>query len=190
MEEAISIIKHYCSDDKLNFSGRHYQIQGMAQKPKPVQERLPLYIGGASKRMLSIAAREADIVGLGAKYIGPAALAFDLRSTLPAANHQKLEWIRAAAGERFEQLEFSTTVFKAIITASNAQRDAIAQRMAEQFRITSEDVLNSMNILVGTHGQIIDKLQEQREVFGISCIEILEGDMGTFAPVVAELTGK
>jgi probable F420-dependent oxidoreductase len=190
LEEAIRIIKSYFSDDSLAFFGQHYQVQGMATLPKPVQERLPLYMGGAGKRVLSLAGREADIVGLGAKFVGPAAFAFDLRSTLPAANHEKLEWIRAAAGERFEQLEFSTTVFKAIITASNAQRDAVSQRMAEQFRVTPEDILNSMNVLVGTSAQIIDKLQEQRTLFGISCIEILEGDMESFTSVVAALAGK
>ena len=190
LEEAIRVIKRYLSDDTLTFSGQHYQVQGMATRPKPVQEQLPLYMGGASKRVLSLAGREADIVGLGAKFVGPAAFAFDLRSTLPAANHEKIEWIRAAAGERFEQLEFSTTVFKAVITASNAQRDAVSQRMAEQFRVSPEDILNSMNVLVGSSAQIIDKLQEQRALFGISCIEILEGDMESFAPVVAALAGK
>lgn len=190
MEEAIKVIKRYFSDDSLNFSGRYYQAQGMATQPKPVQERLPLYMGGASKRVLSLAGREADIVGLGAKFVGPDAFAFDLHSTQPAANHEKLEWIRAAAGERFERLEFSTTVFKAVITASNVQRDAVAQQMAGRFRVTSEEILNSMNVLVGTPAQIIDKLQEQRALFGVSCIELLEGDMESFAPVVAELAGK
>jgi probable F420-dependent oxidoreductase len=190
LEEAISLIKSYFSSDVLNFSGQYYQAQGMAAKPKPAQKQLPLYMGGAGKRVLSLAGREADIIGLGAKFVGPAAFAFDLRSTQPAANHEKLEWIRAAAGTRFEQLEFSTTVFKAVITSSDAQRDAVAQRMAETFRVAPEEVLHSMNVLVGTAEQIIDELEEQRAVFGISCIEILEGDMETFAPLVAKLTGK
>jgi probable F420-dependent oxidoreductase len=190
LEETIKIIKHYIGSDALHFSGQHYKIEGLVAQPKPVQERLPLYMGGAGRRVLSLAGREADIIGLVAKFIGPGAFAFDLCSTQPEANREKLEWIRTAAGERFSQLEFSTTVFKAVITTSNAQRDAIAQQMAGRFRVTPQEVLNSMNVLVGTSSQIIDRLQEQRATLGVSCIEVLEGDMESFAPIVAELNGR
>ncbi|MBO0792896.1 MAG: TIGR03621 family F420-dependent LLM class oxidoreductase [Ktedonobacteraceae bacterium] len=190
LEEAVHLIKHFFSDDVLNFSGQYYQAQGMPAKPKPVQQPLPIYMGGAGKRVLSLAAREANIIGLVAKPSGTAAFDFDLRSTLPAANLQKLQWIRSAAGERFSQVELSTTIYISIVTSSNAQREAVAQQVATRSGLTPEEVLNSMNMLIGFPDQIIETLEERRELFGISCIEILEGGMEAFAPVVAKLTGK
>ncbi|MBO0794769.1 MAG: TIGR03621 family F420-dependent LLM class oxidoreductase, partial [Ktedonobacteraceae bacterium] len=130
LEEAVQLIKRFFSDDVLNFSGQYYQAQDMSAKPKPVQQPLPIYMGGAGKRMLSLAAREANIIGLGAKFIGPAAFAFDLSSTLPAPNLQKLQWIRSAAGERFPQIEISATAIMSVVTSSNTQREAVAQQMA------------------------------------------------------------
>lgn len=190
LEEAVQLIKRFFHDDVLNFSGKYYQVEGLEAKPKPVQPSIPLYIGGAGKRMLSLAAREADIVGLGAKFVGPAAFAFDLRSTLPAGSAEKLEWIRQAAGERFEQIELSTTAVFSVVTMNSAQGMGVVQQLAGRSGFSPEEVLSSMLVLVGSPDQIVEKLLYQRERFGISCIEILEGSLETFAPVVAKLAGK
>ena len=64
MEEAIQIVKGLFADGPLDFAGQYYTITGLEGFPKPVQRpHPPLHIGGGGQRLLSIAAREADIIG-------------------------------------------------------------------------------------------------------------------------------
>jgi probable F420-dependent oxidoreductase len=184
-EEALQIVKAYFREEEVTFSGEYYQIKGLkptiktAQKPHP-----PIYVGGGGKRVLSIAAREADIVGLVARNN---ARGLDWASALSAANHEKLKWISQAAGERFSQLEFSSTVF---IVAVTDHSQGAAHGIGSRLGLTAEQVFDCFHALVGSVDQIVEELQRRRELFGVNCFEILEAHMETFAPVVARLSGK
>ena len=64
-EEALSVIKKLFAEESVNFSGKHYTITGMKGLPRPIQKpHPPIAIGGAGKRMLSLAAREADSISI------------------------------------------------------------------------------------------------------------------------------
>src|SRR5204863_8509841 len=64
-EEALHIMKQCFTGEKFTYHGEHYRITDYASYPVPVQKPGPqLLIGGGGKRVLSIAAREADIVGI------------------------------------------------------------------------------------------------------------------------------
>lgn len=184
-KEALSIIKQYFTGEPVNFSGRYYHVNDLkingtlVQKPYP-----PLYMGGGRKRMLTIAAREADIVGF-----GPAADAKGLIWADSTAEHvatTKLSWIRAAAGARFDALELGATIFIVQVTE---HRERVAQDLATKLGITPEQVLDSLQILVGTPHQIAETLLQRRERLGISYIQIRDVDLEAFAPVIATLAG-
>ena len=68
-------------------------------------------VGGGSKRVLSLAGREADIVGMNPRlaegFVGPKSIA----SATPAHYDQRLGWVRAAAGERFDEIELQCLTF-------------------------------------------------------------------------------
>jgi len=149
------------------------------QRPHP-----PIYIGGGGKRVLSLAAREADIVGLVARNN---ARGLDWSTALSPANREKLFWILEAAGSRFSQLEFSSTIFIAVPTDHSA---AVAQQMGGRLGLTAEQTLDCMQILLGSPDQMVEELQRRREIFGVSCIEVVEAHMEALAPVVARLAGK
>jgi alkanesulfonate monooxygenase SsuD/methylene tetrahydromethanopterin reductase-like flavin-dependent oxidoreductase (luciferase family) len=56
---------------RADFQGRHFQLSNAPNYPKPVQARLPIWIGGGGeKRTLRAVARYAD--GWNAPYLGPA----------------------------------------------------------------------------------------------------------------------
>ena len=79
-EEALAVIKGAMADGPFSFAGEHYTITDYDGLPKPVQRpHPPILIGGGGRRVLSIAAREADIVGINgsshAGVIGPEAIA-------------------------------------------------------------------------------------------------------------------
>src|SRR3546814_19437309 len=64
MEEGIAVVKGCFAPGPFSFEGEHYRITSYDGLPKPTQTPPPLLIGGGAPRVLSIAAREADIVGL------------------------------------------------------------------------------------------------------------------------------
>lgn len=184
-EEALQIIKAYFHQEQVTFSGQYYQINEMNTTIKTIQKpHPPIYVGGGGKRVLSIAAREADIIGLVARNN---ARGLDWTSALPDANHEKLTWIRQAAGERFSQLEFSSTVFIAAVTE---HAEHAAQQIGGRLGLTAQQAFECLQMLIGATEQIVEELQKRRELFGISCIEITEQNMEALAPVVARLAGK
>ncbi len=184
-EEAIRLYKQLFGEETVHFEGKHYTISGAQGLPKPAQKPFPpLYIGGGGKRVLSFAAREADIVGIAHKN---SAHGMDLVNTTEEPTSQKIAWIREAAGERFSQLELSIMAFRVVITN---QRDQVAQQIGGRFRVSPAQALDSVQLLIGTVDQITETLWQRRERYGISYIVILEESLDVFAPVVARLSGK
>ncbi len=183
--EALQLIKTYFRDEELNFSGRYYQVKGVKTNIKSVQKpHPPIYAGGGGKRALTIAAQEADIIGFVARNN---AHGLDWTTALSSTTHEKLAWVRQAAGERFSQLEFSATVFVVIVTDHPEQ---VAQQVGKRMGITAEQALDCLHILIGSVDQMAETLQKRRELLGISSIEVVESHIETFAPVVALLSGK
>ena len=90
-EEALHLIKQFFTQDEITFSGQYYHITQLKGFPKSVQKPYPpLYIGGGKKRMLSLAAREADCVGIVARGT-PKGL--DWASATHEATLEKVGWI-------------------------------------------------------------------------------------------------
>jgi F420-dependent oxidoreductase-like protein len=70
LEEAAQIIRQMLTQERTNFSGKHYQVDNASCLPRPVQERLPIWIGGVGeKRTLKLVADFAD--GWNAAYLSP-----------------------------------------------------------------------------------------------------------------------
>src|SRR5207302_11305690 len=65
LTEAVTIIKGLLKGEQVTFAGRHYRVTGHRIAPLPVQKpHPPILIGGNGRNLLTLAAREADIVGL------------------------------------------------------------------------------------------------------------------------------
>ena len=65
LAEAIAVLKGCFADGAFSFAGEHYTITDYDAHPKPVQRpHPPFLIGGGGRRTLTLAAREAQIVGL------------------------------------------------------------------------------------------------------------------------------
>jgi SAM-dependent methyltransferase len=182
----VPIIKGLFADGPLTFGGRYYAIEGLDLRPKPAQRpHPPILIGGAGRRLLSVAAREADIVAL-VPGPTPAGEIDWAGSGTAAATDEKLAWVRAAAGARADALELSTLVFDVAVTPD--RRRVAAERGAEM-GLSPEQVLGSPHVLIGMVEQMAEDLRERRERHGISYAVVYEPVMDAFAPVVARLAG-
>ncbi|MET0627343.1 MAG: TIGR03560 family F420-dependent LLM class oxidoreductase [Acidimicrobiia bacterium] len=61
LDEACQIVKALTTSEVTSFDGRHYQLHDAPLSPKPIQEPMPLLVGGAGeRRTLRIAAQYAD----------------------------------------------------------------------------------------------------------------------------------
>jgi probable F420-dependent oxidoreductase len=182
--ESVQIIKGLWSDEPVTFAGTYYTVTGLTGYPKPHQRpHPPVLIAGGSKRVLSLAAREADIVGLLTPSQGGA---LDLTASSTASTTQQVAWVRQAAGDHFADLEFNTLVIGVEITD---HRQRMAEDLARRIGLTSEQVLDSVHFLVGTVEQITEDIQMWRERFGISYVAVVQEYMDALAPVVARLAG-
>lgn len=185
-EEGLEVVKGLWGDGPCNFDGDHYTIRGLEGFPKPVQDpHPPVLVGGGGKKVLSVAGRQADIVGLNANLRAGEVSADAAKTATEAATIEKIEWVREAAGDRFDDLEFNVLVFMAVVTDD---REAMIEAMAPAFELTPAEARAVPHVLVGTVEEIVDDLQERREKFGISYVT-LQGDdaLEAFAPVVAQL---
>jgi probable F420-dependent oxidoreductase len=187
LAEALAIVKSAWSDGPFDFKGEHYTITAYDAQPSPVQQpHPPILVGGGGEKLLRLAGREADIVGINpilhAGVIGAEAA----RNTIGDATARKIGWVREGAGERFDELELQIRYFVASITDDPR---ALAEALAPAFDITPEDALASGSVLAGSVDEVCDTLVARREEWGVSYVVFGDDQYEQFAPVVARLAG-
>ncbi len=170
LEETLKLIKQLFTEETVNFNGKYYTVTEMKGNIPPAQKpHMPILVAGAGERMLKLAAREADIIAVGSKITARGV------DTTDATMEQKIAWIKEASGERFAVLELSQTVYGLVITDSKASVSNQGPPIPKKQVSTEEAVA---------------QLLEQRERFGFSYIQVFEGQMENFAPIVARLAGQ
>ena len=194
LTEAIAILKGCFAEGPFSFSGEYYTITGHDGVPKPVQHpHPPIFLGGGGKRLLTLAARQAQIVGLAPRLVPDNPPRLDPRSLTATATEEKIGWIREAAGDRFGDLELNTypSGGPTVVTGDpRAEARRRADRIAEQtgVELTVEEILDSPHVFIGSTKDLARKFADLRERFGIS--SFLIDDLDTLAPVVQELAGQ
>ena len=187
LEEVISLVRAACAPGELDISGSHVRAKGFEAVPKPFSGTVPpLMIGGGAKRILTIAGREADIVSLNfdnsSGRLGPEGIG----SSTAESTMEKIQWVREAAGTRFADIELETAAYFTVVTNDG---ETVRSKMGSMFGLSSQQMAEHPNVLIGTLDEIGDRIVERRDRFGISYTSFGSSNIEAIAPVVARLTG-
>jgi probable F420-dependent oxidoreductase len=185
-EEGLQIVKGLFRPEPFSFAGEHYTITDHVGTPRPVQSPPPILIGAGLERMLGIAGRHADIVGINPTIPNGVIDNDAVVNGLAEATDEKLGWLRAAAGDRYDDLEINLLNFACIVTDDRA---GTAEAFAPAFGLTTDQLLAFPHALIGTVEEIAESLIERRERFDASYVVVQLDALETFAPVVARLAG-
>jgi len=187
LAEALQVVKGAWADGPFDFAGEHYSIAAYDGLPTPLQRpRPPILVGGGGEKLLRLAGREADIVGINPNLRAGAVTNDAAADSLAEKVDEKVGWIKEGAGARFDDLELQIRYFFAAITDD---RQALAEAAAPGFDMTPEDALEAGITCIGTIDEICDQLVARRERWGVSYIVIGDDIFEQFAPVVERLAG-
>ncbi|MCP3935262.1 MAG: TIGR03621 family F420-dependent LLM class oxidoreductase [Actinomycetia bacterium] len=188
MLESLEICRGLFGSDPVNFEGDHYTITDLTGSPQPVQPGgPPILIGGGGPRMLRLAGRHADIVGINFN-LNPGVFSPDLGvDAVPERADQKIAWVKEGASDRWGDLEVQVRIHLAVITDD---REGTAAALGPAFGLTVDEALGTPFALVGTAEQIADDLIARRERWGISYVTVGLESLDDFAPVVDLISGR
>ncbi len=186
LEEAVPLYKRLLAGETVTHHGEHYNLDRAyvgvptIQKPRP-----PLAIGAGGPRMLRLAAREADIVGLIPGFSERGRPIFG--QATEKATVAKVALIKEAAGDRFEELEINLMVGSAGLVGSG--NSLFGSARAATVRAATA-VYGSPYVLYGTLKGVREQLLRRRDKLGISYYTFPSRSMETMAPLVESLAGK
>ena len=124
LAEAVVILKRLLGGEQVNFTGRYYRVTDHTIYPLPVQRpRPPILIGGNGPKLLTLAAREADIVGLTGITFRRGGIEPDFSGWRTAGIDERLRLVKEAAGGRYDRLELNALVQRVVVTADRPRRD-------------------------------------------------------------------
>ena len=185
--EALEILKTLFAQRSCRFEGDHYRLSGARLQPSGVERPPRLIVGGGGRKMLNLAARHADVVGvnvnLASGAVGPELVA----EVGPEAFDRRIGWVRQAAPERFAEIELQCLTFVAKVSPD--ARDWVSS-MAPAFGLSAEDALEVPIVLAGEAGEVAETIEKRRERYGFSYWVVHQAELEEFAPVVSRLAGR
>ncbi|MFC6022343.1 TIGR03621 family F420-dependent LLM class oxidoreductase [Plantactinospora solaniradicis] len=190
LAESIEVLLGLFGDKPVSFAGRHYQVAELDGLPKPVQRpHPPLLVGGGSRRILELAGRRADIVGVNPRLapdVDPLAAVDEMS---PERFARKVAWARdaaVAAGRDPATLEFQLRMFDVRVVHRGVEHRASSShaRLADPAALAS-----SPSVLHGSVDECVDRLLAIRERYGVNYLH-LGGNLDAAAPIVARLAGR
>lgn len=187
LQEALGLVKRLLSGETVTHEGPHYRLGRARVWPRPVQRpHPPIMLGGGGPRLLRLAAREAQIVGLAPQMTASGRPM--LRLATDDALERRIAVVRRAAGERFASLELNAFVAGAGIVGGP---QPISASLAAWLKSAGPAAVGgSPYVLYGTVAQLRESLLRRRERTGLSAYGLPAASMEAFAPLVEALAGR
>ncbi len=185
--EYVELTRAFFAGAELAIDGAHVTVADTAAVPAAVQPGGPkIMVGGGSPRVLRTAGRLADIVSINFDNSAGKLGAHGMASGTAAGTADKVEWIRAGAGDRYESIELEIGAY---FTTVADDGPAAREKMAAGLGMGVDDLATYPHALVGSVDEICETLQARRDTYDISYVTVGARAMADFAPVVERLTG-
>lgn len=186
LAEAVPLLKRLWTEEEVTHAGTYYRHERAHSGPKPVQRpRPPLLIAGGGDRILALAVKEADIVGVVPRTSrdgSPDRAAYSWETAMDRFAHVRgllLKW-----GGR--DVELNTLVFG--MTVTDDRPAAIAELARRMEGAPAEMIARSPFFLVGSLAEMRVQLLRARETFGVSYFNVRGEHIESFAPLAKELS--
>ncbi len=187
-EEAVAVVQGLLrTDGPFSFDGEHYRVSEHHLRPRPVQRPgPPLVIGGGGRRILSFAARHADVVSINVNLREGTGGVETAPDATPERTLEKVRWVKEAAGDRFDDLELNALIGFVVVTDD---AESLVDAMAPTFGLDPKGARHIPLALVGTLDEMAEELEWRRDNYGISYWSIEGESWETLGPVVSRLAG-
>jgi probable F420-dependent oxidoreductase len=186
MVELIEVSRRLLGGETVTFRGDHLRTeQAHLEEPRPVQDAIPLVVGGNGSRVLHYAAQHADVVALSG-----------LGRTLPDGHRHEVNWATDQIDERVELVHTAaeaagrTPQLEALVQRLEITDDAqaAAADLAEQLNgVTADDLLAAPYVLFGTVDELVAELRAHQRRWGISRFVVRAGVMDAAEQLLAGL---
>ncbi|WP_072689123.1 LLM class F420-dependent oxidoreductase [Rhodococcus marinonascens] len=198
LEESLQILDTLLRGQECNFDGKYYQIKGLKGSPRPRQgPRPPIAVGGGGPKMLALAAKYADIISVATPTSKEGRLL--LSGVTLEKTMERVDRIREAAGDRFDDIELNWTITTIVITDDREQTAEMALAALDQgfppnievdAKLSVEDILSSPYLAIGSFDEIADQIRMVREKTTMSYVGVFPTQMDAFAPIISQLKGE
>ncbi len=167
------------TEERTNFTGKHYQIRGIERTAELQKgERPRIHVGEGGRRLLTVAGRHADIVSIVSSIRGGSFNSDSIRDGSISRFNKKVRWIRKAAETARrdpDAIELGTMMFQPVFTDDPA---TVIKEYVKKWDITYEEAAEFSEFLVGTPSAMKKRLKQLREDTGINYIVIQARDIG------------
>jgi probable F420-dependent oxidoreductase len=185
LAETVELVKALLAEGPVEHRGQYFRVSGFQGAPRPVQRpHPPIMIGGGSRRVLQLAARQADIVSFNFNNRSGVMGADGIQTSTAEETEKKVAWVREAAGDRFGHLELEIGAYLTFVVDDGKP---IAEGIGAGLGLSAEQMFAHPHALIGSVDTICEELVRRREIYGISYITVTDEVAEAFAPVVARL---
>jgi len=184
LAEAVPLLKRLWTEDAVTHAGAYYRHDNAHSGPRPIQRpHPPILVAGGGDRILELAVKEADIVGVVPRTRpdgAPDRAAYSWETAL-----DRFAYARRLLGDR--DVELNTLIFG--LTVADDRPGAIAELARRMDGAPPEMISRSPFFLVGSLAEMRAQLLRVRETFGVSYFNVRGEHVEAFAPLARELSG-
>jgi probable F420-dependent oxidoreductase len=183
-KETLEIITSLLDGKTVHYEGAHYRVKEHRLDPPPtLHQRVPVLAGGGCPRVLTAAARCADIISI-SMCSKPDGSGLDPTSVGADTLTRQVHWVEEAARGRSVPPERNLLMQAVLIRP----KDAAVQNASKMFGILEGLVRETLHLAVGPLEEVVETLIARRERFGITYLAVFDQYADAFAPVIERLT--
>ncbi len=188
LAEVVAVTTRLLAGEVVTHAGPHVRTEAAElAAPRPVQGRVPLMVGGAGRRVLDLAARTADVVGV-----------TGLGRTLADGHRHEVAWSRPELDASFAALAEAAAgaaadrrpAVEALVQRVEVTDDpaAAAHRLAGEMGLDDPDLLRDVPyVWLGPVEEIVARLVAHRERWGVDRYVVRPDALGAAEAVMAGL---